>query len=58
MIAFSWMMVVRFLSLFVRRPKTVRWVCACGFRKREQAVYTNTRICPYCQRVIVPEVLR
>lgn len=58
MIAFAWMLAVRFLSLFVRRPKPVRWVCSCGYRKREQALQTERRTCPYCKAQIAPEVIR
>lgn len=41
-----------------RRPRTVRWVCACGYKKRETGVRAETRDCPYCYREIVPEVMR
>lgn len=59
MIAYTWAFAMRFMSLFARRPRTVRWVCACGYRKREQAVRTERRgRCPYCRREIEAEVLR
>ena len=49
---------MRWLSgIFRRRPRTWRWVCACGYRKREVLFHAETRDCPYCYREIVPERL-
>lgn len=57
MIAWAWMLAVRLLSLFVRRERTWRYVCACGYRSRVRAVQAETRDCTYCFREIVPERL-